>query len=240
MPKMSDDIIKTTAKIQEAEEPIRQKPIIQINKEYLSNNVRASTDSGRDNPFRPDGEIYRSADPIVDYYKYGPNQSRAQSPSDSQLLLNGKEGIVDGKKVKKKRRRKEAADDTGRRPCWRRWLCCCCCCFDKCCQKKETEANTNKNSSKSTTETKDNPKDRQTKVVVLKDELRNEEFMGQQATSGGGGGGVVAVTKLDTINSSAISNSPGEDISSQRSPHKQTDTQPKTTNIKSTSKCIVS
>jgi len=57
----------------------------------LANTVRSSIDSGRDNPFKPDGEIYRSADPIVDYYKFGPNQSRTQTPDYSELLMtNGK------------------------------------------------------------------------------------------------------------------------------------------------------
>lgn len=93
-------VIKATARFQEADEPSRQRPIIRIDGapptiyqdfDQLPNTIRASIDSGRDNPFRPDGKIYKSADPIVDYYKFGPNQSRTNTPTaaESQLLLNG-------------------------------------------------------------------------------------------------------------------------------------------------------
>lgn len=235
---MGDDIIRATAKIQEAEEPIKQKPIIQIDKDYLSNNIRASIDSGRDNPFRPDGEIYKSADPIVDYYKYGPNQSRAQSPSDSQLLLNGKD--VDGKKKKKKRRRDDGAETGDGKSCWRRWLFCCCCCFDKCCQSKEEDVNevvniknsSSNSNSKSRTEAKDtNQKDKQTKIVVLRDELRENELTDYKATS-------AVQQETDKTSSPIISNSPA-DTSQSRYHHKE-NTQPKATKVKSSSKCIVS
>lgn len=157
--KMSDSsssIIRTTVKYHEANEPNRHKPIIRIDgtttTHYIDANdfaatVRASTDSGRDNPFRPDGEIYRSADPIVDYYKYGPNLSRAQSPIYSDLMSNGKAQLVSNgginvkgskklAKLEKQKRRKEGKlrvehDDNSasapeRKSCWRRWFCCCC------------------------------------------------------------------------------------------------------------------
>lgn len=218
---MGDDIIKATAKIREAEESIKQKPIIQIDKDYLLNSIRASIDSGRDNPFRPDGEIYKSADPIVDYYKYGPNQSRAQSPSDNQLLLNGKE--ADGRK-KRSRRKEDGATSDGR-SCLRRWLCCC---SDWCCRSKtknvDEVADINVSSSKSDTKAKDiNQKDKQTKMVVLKDELRENES--------------AAVQKTDKMSSPITFNSPG--VTSQRYNHKE-NTQPKATKVKSGSKCIVS
>lgn len=147
----------------------KQRPIIQFDSNlingggqqeqhanYRNNLVRSSIDSGRDNPFRPDGEIYKSADPIVDYYKFGPNQSRTQSPTDSQLLLNlyredGKLSKKEKKKAKKEleRRAKRRAngqatgskegDEQGaeRGSFLRRLLCCCCChCFtnSKCCK----------------------------------------------------------------------------------------------------------
>lgn len=106
-------IIKTTAKYHDSNEPNKLKPIIKIDSNaaehhyYIINDddddndynnqlhsmkngglnyIRASIDSGRDNPFKPEGEIYRSAEPIVDYYKFGPNQSRAQSPSYDELV----------------------------------------------------------------------------------------------------------------------------------------------------------
>lgn len=111
-------IIKTTARFQETQEPLRQKPIIQIDPnaplQQYENLARASIDSGRDNPFRPDGKIYKSADPIVDYYKHGPHQSRTQSPTDSKLLIGGDyndddeaEELVAGKKNKKNKNKKE-------------------------------------------------------------------------------------------------------------------------------------
>lgn len=137
---MSSEIIKTTAKYQEANEPIKQKPIIQIERP-LPNTIKASLDGGRDNPFRPDGEIYKSANPIVDYYKYGPNQSRAQSPTDSQLLLglNAPASEADDKQVDKKNKKKKRAkrktdheedgdSNNKRRSCFSRWFCCCCHC----------------------------------------------------------------------------------------------------------------
>lgn len=147
------DIIRATARFQEVSDPLKQKPIIQIDSsatatattttQHLPNTIRSSMDSGRDNPFRPDGEIYRSADPIVDYYKHGPNQSRAQSPTDSQLLLNNKgNSRKDSDSKKKKRKKKTAGEEEGKtkKSCWRRWLCCCCCCNFKCCGKgKESE-----------------------------------------------------------------------------------------------------
>jgi len=125
------EIIKATARFHEAEEPLRQKPIIQQDR-VLPNTVRASIDSGRDNPFKPDGKIYKLADPIVDYYKYGPNQSRAQSPTDSQLLLGfgqtgeaNKSAENNDKNPKRKKRRKGNEGDE-ERSCCRRWFCCCC------------------------------------------------------------------------------------------------------------------
>lgn len=145
-------IIKTTARFQEAQEPLRQKPIIQIDPDaplqQYENLARSSIDSGRDNPFRPDGKIYKSADPIVDYYKYGPHQSRTQSPTDSKLLMGdhtedsqdenslgaGDEKTKSKNKNKKKKTKRKVAveranklPDEKRKPCWRRWFCCCCC-----------------------------------------------------------------------------------------------------------------
>lgn len=134
-----DSVIKATARLQEAHEPPRQKPIIKLDPRHqqelmmahineanqLASSIRASIDSGRDNPFRPDGEIYKLTNPIVDYYKFGPNQSRAVTPTYAELDYFSS-------KNKRKRRAEAAAaaknNDT--RPCWRRWLCCCCCdCF---------------------------------------------------------------------------------------------------------------
>lgn len=144
---MSDNIIKTTAKFQEAAEPLRQKPIIQIEPvpagQQFPNIARASIDSGRDNPFKPDGLIYKSADPIVDYYKQGPNQSRAQSPTDSQLLI----GVDSSKKKKRKKdkskKKREDATvggdqlDQSQSQC-RRWFCCCSK-WCKCCKRRRAE-----------------------------------------------------------------------------------------------------
>lgn len=119
-------VVKTTARFLEAHEPIKQKPIIQIQHPSPANSLpdtirgaRASVDGGRDNPFRPDGPIYRSADPIVDFYKQPSNQSRSHSPTDSQLLyslirgeseLEGKQ--LDGKqsKTNKKSKSKKSKD----------------------------------------------------------------------------------------------------------------------------------
>lgn len=152
-------VIKTTARFQEANEPNRQKPIIRIDGaeptiyrdfEDLPNTIRASIDSGRDNPFRPDGKIYKSADPIVDFYKFGPNQSRTNSPIDSKLLLNANQSSTDqslswfrrkrkaGVATKKLNQNIKIDDSTGelKRSCWRRF---CCCCFSfKCCNKGQS------------------------------------------------------------------------------------------------------
>lgn len=162
----SDSIIKTTARFQEVSDPLRQRPIIKIdspvsnttttstthlynnnNNPKLPNTIRSSLDSGRDNPFRPDGEIYKSADPIVDYYKHGANQSRTQSPTDSQLLLNGANGgdknktTNSDKQQKKQKKQKKKCNANGeggaddeeekKKSCWKRWFCCCCCCCKK-------------------------------------------------------------------------------------------------------------
>lgn len=147
-------VIKTTARFQEANEPNRQKPIIRIDGapptiyedfNELPNTIRASIDSGRDNPFRPDGKIYKSADPIVDYYKFGPNQSRANSPTDSQLLLNVNQTSAQKsswfrrkRKTTSKKEAKNGIDEkTGeekKKSCWRR-ICCCCSCSFRCCKK---------------------------------------------------------------------------------------------------------
>lgn len=146
----NDTIIKTTARYQEANEPPRQKPIIQIDSDFASaGNRHSSIDSGRDNPFRPDGPIYKSADPIVDFYKYGPNHSRPHSPTDSQLAMlsgsqDGKAGGAKTKETKeqkrrRKRREKQEAKATGdqqKQSCWRRWLCCCCC---RCCRRRSNK-----------------------------------------------------------------------------------------------------
>lgn len=110
-------IIKTTARFQEAHEPLKQKPIIQIDPaaplQQYENLARSSIDSGRDNPFRPDGKIYKSADPIVDYYKFGPHQSRAHSPTDSQLLVGKQFGDDDG--------HEDAGDEAKLRPSGKKW-----------------------------------------------------------------------------------------------------------------------
>lgn len=166
-------IIKATAKFQEAAEPIKQKPIIQIDRTALPNTIRSSLDSGRDNPFRPDGEIYKSADPIVDYYKYGPNQSRAQSPTDSQLLLNvgdSKEADKNNKTRRKKTKTKK--EDGERRSCWRKWFCCCCCC--KCWNRKADGGSSHSGGlvdrGKEEESDRRNKDTKQSKIVVLKDD----------------------------------------------------------------------
>lgn len=203
---MSSELIKTTAKYQEAAEPVKQKPVIQIERP-LPNTIKASlVDSGRDNPFRPDGEIYKSADPIVDYYKHGANQSRAQSPTDSQLLLGG--GLANStqsqsddsklnqkdKKRKRARRRpdgdQEAAGSTKRRPCLSRWLCCCCywCSSDDKNKQAHDETQSPAEAEKEAlgqykappavdTKTKEF---KQTKIVVLKDSDEEPELVGIQ------------------------------------------------------------
>lgn len=127
-------IIKTTARYQETDEPLRQRPVIQV-APALPNTVRASlghkleSARERDNPFRPDGAIYRSADPIVDYYKQGQNQSRAQSPSDSQLALGAQSGRLNGSGETDELKVKRS------RSCCARALLCCCCCPWSCCAK---------------------------------------------------------------------------------------------------------
>lgn len=138
---MGDAVIKTTARFQEANEPNRQRPIIRIDPAIsfdasgdLPNTIRDSIGSGRDNPFRPDGKIYRSADPIVDYYKNGPNQSRGQSPAEG-LLADGK-GKGKSSSSSSKRRKE------GRESCWSRWFRCCCCCGcfrSGCCSKRDSQ-----------------------------------------------------------------------------------------------------
>ena len=159
---MSDVVIKTTATIHEASEPSRYKPIVRIddkngnttishisNSNELANTIRASIDSGRDNPFRPDGEIYKMTDPIVDFYKFGPNQSRSQTPTYGELTPS--KSSQPSKHNRLRWRKKSSPnssnnnnddDDANRdkeaRSCWRKWFCCCCCCF-KCCCKKETD-----------------------------------------------------------------------------------------------------
>lgn len=130
--------IKVTARFQDSVEPIRHRPIIRIEGSHI---VRTSIDSGRDNPFRPDGDIYKSADPIVDYYKQAANQSRPQSANDNSALI----GTSNGEKKQKRRFwRKRKFDDQGdgasrsrdetqkqqktqKMSCLRRWLCCGCC-----------------------------------------------------------------------------------------------------------------
>ena len=138
---MQQEIIRTTARFQEAAEPVKQRPcIIQVEeageaRAHLPNTVRASMDSqGRDNPFRPDGKIYKSADPIVDYYKHGPNQSRAQSPADALLSSARADEKKLDKDSNKKNRKTKVSNNREQEPCWRRWLCCRCCC---CCKRKQ-------------------------------------------------------------------------------------------------------
>lgn len=133
---MADAIIKTTARYQDTDEPSKQRPIIHI-APALPNTIRSSLDGGRDNPFRPDGAIYRSADPIVDYYKHGSAQSRGQSPTDSQLILNGSTGERQDRPTSDEC---VGATDRHRKSCLRRWLCCCCCCgCGRCFKGKEGE-----------------------------------------------------------------------------------------------------
>lgn len=162
---MSDIVIKTTAKLHEASEPDRYKPIIRIddkngrttvthisNSNELANTIRASIDSGRDNPFRPDGEIYKMTDPIVDFYKLGPNQSRSQTPTYADLTPSkSKSSSLKQNKDNKLRWRRKSSSKNNKnndnnnvsseiepRSCWSKWFCCCCCCF-KCCGKNETD-----------------------------------------------------------------------------------------------------
>lgn len=126
------EIIKTTARYQQAEEPLKQRPVIHI-APPLPNTVRASLEPAklageRENPFRPDGLIYRSADPIVDYYKQAQNQSRAQSPTESQLKFGA--SAQEPAKLKVERSRS----------CCRRLLYYCCCCYCwRCCAKREAQ-----------------------------------------------------------------------------------------------------
>lgn len=180
------EVIKTTARFQEPNEPNRQRPILKISdgegrtrlahlgeSNELANNVRASIDSGRDNPFRPDGEIYRMTDPIVDFYKFGPNGSRAQTPTYAEL--NGTRAAKGADKQSKKsasrlwRKKNRAApaqatpisapnqrspEHSGapahegsarKESCWRRWFCCRCCCASNG-KQKATSATEAKNS----------------------------------------------------------------------------------------------
>lgn len=201
---MSSELIKTTAKYQEANEPLKQRPIIQIERP-LPNTIKASlVDSGRDNPFRPDGEIYKSADPIVNYYKHGANQSRAQSPTDSQLLLNSNQtnstqsqsdSKLNQKDKKRKRARRRSTEDAAggakRRPCLSRWLCCCC----YWCSSDDKNDNAHQPQTKSPAETEKEAlgqykappavdtktkEFKQTKIVVLKDSDEEPELVGIQ------------------------------------------------------------
>lgn len=201
------DIIKTTARFQEADEPIKQKPILQVDPlasgnmiqlhPPLPNTIRASIDSGRDNPFRPDGKIYKSADPIVDFYKFGPNQSRTNSPTDSQLLMPQVDGIANknGKDAQRRKKKnnenKKGADSKERKSCWRRWFCCCCCCQ---CFNRENKSQADRRDSTNgqitiithEIEPYNRPDEvtsaRQTKVMVLDDRLA----AGGQVSSGKG------------------------------------------------------
>lgn len=146
--------IKVTARFQDSIEPIRHRPIIRIEGSHI---VRTSIDSGRDNPFRPDGDIYKSADPIVDYYKQAANQSRPQSPNDNSVLIGDGTGE---KKQKRRFWRKRKVDDQKSTPslptsisetqqkqqkgtkksCLRRWLCCGCCTCCKSGKKNESSS----------------------------------------------------------------------------------------------------
>lgn len=159
---MSETPIKTTARFHEALQVDKQKPIIRIdsgngqavmshvsNSTELANTIRASIDSGRDNPFRPDGEIYKMTDPIVDYYLFGPDHSRSKTPIYAELdssETNSKRSNREAKKGKlgkKSKWRREAPkvrkqnnsmqetsgeNEQEKQSCWRRWFFCCCCC----------------------------------------------------------------------------------------------------------------
>lgn len=128
----ADVLIRTTAKIQDTAEPARHKPIIKLDPKHQqelvmgqpqpADRLRASLDSGRDNPFRPDGEIYKLTNPIVDYYKFGPNQSRSATPTYAEL------DYFSSKNRRKRRaeKRAELLSEGRAMPCWRRWFCCCC------------------------------------------------------------------------------------------------------------------
>lgn len=132
--------IKVTARFQDSVQPIRHRPIIRIEGSHI---VRTSVDSGRDNPFKPDGDIYKSADPIVDYYKQASNQSRPQSANDdSALIANGQKG---NKRRFWRKRRDDNPDQINqteqgkstKKSCLRKWLCCGCWCC-KCCRKNDS------------------------------------------------------------------------------------------------------
>lgn len=151
-----DPVIKTRTSLHEANEPDRRKPIIRIDDSSdgrtttlahindaaeLANTVRASIDSGRDNPFRPDGEIYRMTDPIVDYYKLGPNYSRTQTPSYAEPVRHNKKAAgrsrfwrraapANGAGSRGHGGELGTSPESGRaaRSCWRKWFCCCCRC----------------------------------------------------------------------------------------------------------------
>lgn len=116
------EIIKTRAKYIDTEDSTKQTPIIQMQRP-LPNTVRVSRlDGGRDNPFRPGSAIYKSADPIVDYYKNG-QASRPQSPSDQNSLIDSKPSDDNSA---------NQTDDRGGKSCWRKYMCCCL--ADKCCR----------------------------------------------------------------------------------------------------------
>lgn len=167
-----ETVIKAEAKYHEANEPDRCKPILRIDdrngrtilthvgdSDELANMIRVSIDSGRDNPFKPGGDIYKMTDPIVCYYKNGPIQSRTQTPTYAQLndSNSGNNNYIElDTKSKSKSRfwwRGKPSEDGEReklgesriepnqrvpirkRSCWRKWICCCCCC--RCCRDKD-------------------------------------------------------------------------------------------------------
>lgn len=147
-------IIKATARFEEL--PPKQKPTIRItNNNGELPRTGSINSTGRDNPFRPESVIYKSADPIVDFYKFGPNQSRAQSPTESQLLLAGQA-------ANKTNKRDELRE---RKSLWHRL--CCCRCFTCCCRRKQAAATTRDDLVQ---DTQTSPKLTSAKSQQLKDE----------------------------------------------------------------------
>lgn len=123
------ELIKTRANYLETGLELGQKrrPVVQLSanaptngipREQLPNTIRVSIDSGRDNPFRPDGPIYRSVDPIVDFYRTTPSsrpQSRAEEPESAESPANGEQ-------------KQPASHDQSTTPsCWWQLFCCGCC-----------------------------------------------------------------------------------------------------------------
>lgn len=159
------EIIKARARYLESDDSRKQTPIIQLDRP-LPNTIRVSLDGGRDNPFRPGSAIYKSADPIVDFYKNGQG-SRTQSPSEFNSLVDSKSGR--DKDSQTTIDEQEANDQ--RKSCWRRYICCCFGFKCSCCCNREDKDRKVKESSKrvySKTENQVNRNEKLTSVIANK------------------------------------------------------------------------